>query len=114
MPTSARTTTTIRTELGAWFDWTIAVDHGTILALRTRAAWAHDHWSDPSIVASFQSLPGSSFTVTGAAPARDLLLASAGAEIGFRNGFSLAARFDSEFAQHSQKYAGTGWLRYTW
>lgn len=111
---SARTTTTVRTELGAWFDWSTMVDNDTILVLRTRAAWAHDHWSDPSITASFQALPGSSFTVTGAAPAKDLLLASAGAEIGFRNGFSLAARFDGEFAQHSQKYAGTGSLRYTW
>ena len=84
------------------------------LALRTRAAWAHDHWSDPSITAAFQSLPGSSFTVTGAAPASDLLLASAGAEIWFRNGFSLAAWFDGEFAEHSQKYAGTARLRYIW
>ena len=36
-----------------------------------RTAWAHDTFSDPSLVASFQSLPGSSFTVTGAEPARD-------------------------------------------
>jgi outer membrane autotransporter protein len=34
----ARTTTTTRTELGAWFDWTIPVDYGTTLSLRTRAA----------------------------------------------------------------------------
>jgi uncharacterized protein with beta-barrel porin domain len=110
----ARTTTTTRTELGAWFDWTVPVDYGTTLALRTRAAWAHDHWSDPSIVATFQSLPGSSFTVFGAAPVHDSLLSSAGAEISFNNGFSLAAWFDGEFAEHSQKYAGTGRLRYTW
>jgi uncharacterized protein with beta-barrel porin domain len=51
--------------------------------------------------------------VTGAAPATDLLLASAGVEIGFRNGFSLGARFDGEFAENSRKYSGLGWLRYT-
>jgi uncharacterized protein with beta-barrel porin domain len=111
---SARTTTTIRTELGTWFDWTIPVDYGTSLTLRTRAAWAHDNWSDPSIAATFQSLPGSGFTVFGAAPAHDSLLSSAGAEIDFKNGFSLAAWFDGEFADHSQKYAGTGKLRYRW
>jgi outer membrane autotransporter protein len=111
---SARTTTTIRTELGSWFDWTIPVDYGTSLTLRTRAAWAHDNWSDPSIAATFQSLPGSGFTVFGAAPGRDFLLSSAGAEINFKNGFSLAAWFDGEFAEHAQKYAGTGKLRYTW
>jgi uncharacterized protein with beta-barrel porin domain len=111
---SARTTTTIRTELGSWFDWTIPVDYGTSLTLRTRAAWAHDNWSDPSIAATFQSLPGSGFTVFGAAPGHDFLLSSAGAEINFKNGFSLAAWFDGEFAEHAQKYAGTGKLRYTW
>jgi outer membrane autotransporter protein len=110
----ARTTTTTRTELGAWFDWSTLVDPGTTLTLRTRAAWAHDHGSAPSITATFLSLPGSSFIETGAAPARDLVLASVGAEIGFGNGFSLAARFNGEFAHHSQKYAGTGQLRYTW
>jgi uncharacterized protein with beta-barrel porin domain len=62
----------------------------------------------------FVALPGSRFTETGAAPASDFLLASAGAEISLWNGFSLAAWFDGEFADHSQKYAGTAQLRYTW
>ena len=62
----------------------------------------------------FTALQGSSFTVTGAAPASDSLLASAGAQIGFWNGLALAAWFDGEFADHSQKYAGTARLRYTW
>ncbi|MEK6246377.1 MAG: ice-binding family protein, partial [Pseudomonadota bacterium] len=109
-----RKTTTTRGELGAWFDWSMTVDHDTAVVLRTRAAWAHDHWSDPSIIASFQALPGSFFTETGAAPARDLLLVSAGGEVLFRNGFSLAAWFDGEFAEHWQKYAGTARLRYIW
>ena len=111
----ARTTTTTRTELGAWFDWSAPVNHGATLALRSRLAWAHDFWSDPSITATLlPALPGSSFTVTGAAPASDLLLASASMEMSFGNGFSLGARFDGEFAEHSQKYAGTARLRYTW
>jgi outer membrane autotransporter protein len=110
----ARTTTTARTELGAWFDWSTRVDYGTTLALRARTAWAHDYWSAPNVTAMFEALPGSRFTVTGAAPATDSLLTSAGAELWFGNGFSLAAWFDGEFAEHSQKYAGTGRLRYTW
>ncbi len=108
-----RTTTTLRTELGAWFDWSVPIDNGSILTLRSRAAWAHDYWSDPSVIARFQSLPNSvSITEFGAEPARDSLLTSAGAEIAFNNGFSLAARFDGEFAAYTQKYAGTGRLRY--
>ena len=98
----ARTITTTRTELGTWLDWSIPVDYGTTLSLRGRAAWAHDNWSAPNITAGFQALPGSIFVVTGAAPATDLLLASAGAEIGFRNGFSVGARFDGEFAENSR------------
>jgi uncharacterized protein with beta-barrel porin domain len=111
---NAQTTTTTRTELGAWFDRPIALNDGAILALRTRAAWAHDDWSDPRMTAAFQSLPGSSFTVIGATPAHDSLLASGVAEISFRNGISLAGKFDTELAQRSQTYVGTARLRYTW
>jgi uncharacterized protein with beta-barrel porin domain len=110
----AQTTTTTRTELGAWLDRTIALDDGAILTLRSRNAWAHDHWSDPSITAMFQSLPGSSFTEFGAAPARDSLLSSAGAQVSFRNGISLAGWFDSELAKGSQTYMGTARVSYTW
>jgi len=110
----ARTITTTRTELGTWLDWSIPVDYGTRLTLLGRAAWAHDNWSAPNITAGFQALPGSIFVVTGAAPATDLALASAGVEIGFRNGFSVGARFDGEFAENSTKYSGMGRLRYTW
>jgi uncharacterized protein with beta-barrel porin domain len=110
----ARTTTTTRTELGAWFDRTIAIDRDTMLTLRTRAAWAHDNWTDPSATAGFLALPGTSFTVFGAAPDKDLLLASAGGEVWFRNGFSFAAWFDGEFAEHTKRYAGTARLRYVW
>ena len=111
---NAGNTTTIRTELGAWFDWTVPIDLATSVALRGRAAWAHDRWSDPSLNATFVSLPGSTFTVIGAPPARDLMLASAGAEIYFWKAFSFTAWFDGEFAQTSQKYVGNGRLRYTW
>ena len=66
----ARTTTTTRTEVGAWLDWSTPAGSGTVLGLRGRAAWAHDQWSQPNITASFVALPGSRFTVTGAAPYR--------------------------------------------
>lgn len=110
----ARTTTTTRTELGAWFDKSMWFGDSAILSLRARAAWAHDHWSDPSINAMFVSLPGSSFTVFGADPARDSLLASGTAEIRFRNGIAVAGRFDSEFAANTTTYGGFGRVSYTW
>jgi uncharacterized protein with beta-barrel porin domain len=110
----AQTTTTARTELGAWLDWNIPVDYGTTLTLRTRAAWAHDYWSASNMTAMFEALPGSSFTVTGAAPASDSLLVSAGAEVWLSHGWSLSAWFDGEFADGAQKYGGTGRVRYVW
>jgi len=62
-----------RTELGARFDKHIALDNGAILTLRGRAAWAYDTWSNYSMTAAFERLPGSTFTVFGATPARDSL-----------------------------------------
>ena len=82
--------------------------------MRGRAAWAHDHWSDLRYTSTFQSLPGSSWTVTGAAPAHDLLLASAVAEISFKNGISLAGKCDTELSANSHAYIGTARVRYSW
>jgi uncharacterized protein with beta-barrel porin domain len=110
----AHTTNVIRTELGAWIDRPFRVYDDAILSLRGRAAWAHDDWSDLTYTPSFVSLPGSSWTETGAPPPRDLLLASAVAEVSFRNGISLAGKFDTELSQHSQTYIGSARLRYSW
>jgi uncharacterized protein with beta-barrel porin domain len=60
----------------------------------------------------FQALPGASFIVNGATPAKDSALASVGAELRLANGISLLAKFDGEFASHSSIYAGTGTIRY--
>ena len=111
---NSQTTTVTQTELGAWFDETIALSNGASLALWTRAAWAYDRWSGTNMTAAFESLPGSSFTVFGAVPGSDFLLASLGAEISFKNGISLAGEFDSQLSQGWQTYSGFARLRYTW
>jgi uncharacterized protein with beta-barrel porin domain len=85
-----------------------------VLSLRGRLAWAHDWVSDPTLAALFQTLPGASFVVNGAVPAKDSAVASAGAEYRLANGISLIGKFDGEFASHSSTYAGTGMVRYTW
>ena len=68
----ARTATATRSELGARFDHAVALDPTALLTLRARLAWAHDWVSDPTLVAGFQTLPGASFIVSGARPARIL------------------------------------------
>jgi hypothetical protein len=60
------------------------------------------------------STAGSARLINGATPVPNAALASAGAELRFLNGWSLGARFDGEFADRAQTYAGTGTLRYTW
>ena len=85
-----------------------------MLALRTRAAWAHDWVSDRTLAATFQALPGASFIVNGAAPAKDAALTTASAELRWRSGWSVTAKFDGELATRARTYAGSGTLRYRW
>jgi uncharacterized protein with beta-barrel porin domain len=110
---AAMNATDTRSELGARFDGLTAVD-GLPLILRARLAWAHDWVSNPALSAVFQGLPGASFVVNGAPLPANSALASAGAELKLNSHVSLLGKFDGEFANGSQTYAGTGTLRYTW
>ncbi|HMG79449.1 MAG TPA: autotransporter domain-containing protein [Xanthobacteraceae bacterium] len=102
-----------RGELGARFD-DLTMLGAMPLILRSRLAWAHDWVSNPALGAAFETLPGASFTVNGAAPPKNSALATAAAELHMTKNWSLAAKFDGEFARNAQTYAGTGTLRYAW
>jgi hypothetical protein len=102
-----------RSELGARFDDLMALNDMPLI-LRARLAWAHDWVTNPALDAVFQSLPGSSFVVNGAKPPADSALVSTGAELHMTANWSVAAKFDGEFAGGSQTYGGSGTLRYTW
>lgn len=110
---AAKTVTATRSELGVRTDKSFALD-GALLTLRGRAAWAHDFDVDRSIAATFQALPGASFVVNGARPARDAALTTVSAEVSWLNGFSVAASFEGEFSDVTRSYAGKGLLRYAW
>ncbi len=110
---NAMTATDTRSELGARFDDPTMLG-GMPLILRGKLAWAHDWVSNPSLGAVFQALPGGAFTVNGAAPAHDSALTSAGAQLFLTSSWSLAGKFDGEFAAGSQTYAGTATLKHTW
>ena len=77
-------------------------------------AWAHDYDPDRSIAATFQTLPGASFVVNGAAQAHDSALTTASAEIKWLTGFSVAATFEGEFSDVIRSDAGKGVVRYPW
>src|SRR5262249_50046546 len=83
---NGRDATDTRTELGTRFDRVLALYSNAVLALRGRVAWAHDRVSDPTLLPAFQALPGASFIVDGATPAKNSALTSAGAELRLANG----------------------------
>jgi len=103
----------VRSELGIRTDKSWALADG-MLTLRGRFAWAHDYDPDRSIGATFQSLPGASFVVNGAAQAADSALTTASIEMKWRNGWSAAATFEGEFSNVTSSYAGKGVVRYAW
>ena len=67
-----------------------------------------------TIGATFQTLPGTSFVVNGAAQASNSALVTGSAEMKWLNGFSLAGTFESEFFSVTTSYAAQGVVRYAW
>jgi uncharacterized protein with beta-barrel porin domain len=109
----AKSVTDPRSELGFRTDKSFAMADG-VLTLRGRLAWAHDYTTDRSIGATFQTLPGASFVVNGAAQASDSVLTTASIERKWINGWSVAATFEGEFSNVTSSYAGKGVLRRVW
>ncbi len=109
----AKDVTDTRSELGIRTDKSFAMIDG-VLILRSRLAWAHDFDPDRSIAATFQTLPGASFVVNGAAQASNSSLVTASVEKEWLNGWSAAATFEGEFSDVMRSYAGKGVVRYQW
>jgi autotransporter-associated beta strand protein len=110
---ASKSVTASRSELGLRTDRSFALTDA-IFTLRGRAAWAHNFGTNRSISATFQSLPGASFVVNGAAQPANVALVTAAAEMSWVNGFSVAGTFEGEFANTVESYAGKGVLRYSW
>jgi autotransporter-associated beta strand protein/probable HAF family extracellular repeat protein len=109
----SKSVTASRSELGLRADNSWAMPNA-ILTLRGRLAWAQDYNSDRNIAATFQTLPGASFVVNGAAQASDSALTTASIEMKWLSGWSAAAIFEGEFSDISRSYAGKGVVRYAW
>ena len=109
----AKSVTDTRSELGLRTDKSYAQADG-ILTLRGRVAWAHDFNPDRNIGATFQTLPGASFVVNGAAQAPNSAVVTASAEKKWLNGWSAAVTFEGEFSSVTESYAGKGVVRYSW
>jgi fibronectin-binding autotransporter adhesin len=110
---ASKSVTDTRSEFGIRTDKSYPMQNG-VFTLRGRAAWAHDFNPDRNIAATFQTLPGASFVVNGAAQASDSALVTGSAEMKWLNGFSLAGTFEGEFSKVTASYAGKGVVRYAW
>jgi len=110
---NARSVTDTRAELGLRMDKSFAMADG-VVTLRGRLAWAHDFDPDRGLTATFQTLPGASFVVNGAAAAHNSALVTAAVEKSWLNGWSASASFEGEFSDVARSYAGKGVLRYAW
>ena len=110
---ASKSVTAARSELGLRADKSYLFE-SFILTLRGRAAWAHDYNNDRNVGATFQTLPGASFVVNGAAQASDSALTTASVELKWLNGWSAAATFEGEFSGVTRSYAGKGVVRYAW
>ncbi|MDF0516331.1 autotransporter domain-containing protein [Bradyrhizobium yuanmingense] len=109
----AKSVTDTRTEIGLRSDKSFAQVDG-IVTLRGRLAWAHNFNPDRVIGATFQTLPGASFVVNGAAMAADSALVTGSVEKKWLNGWSAAGTFEGEFSSVTRSYAGKGVVRYAW
>jgi autotransporter-associated beta strand protein len=109
----SKSVTDSRSELGIRTDKSFAMQN-SVLTLRGRAAWAHDFDPNRAVGATFQTLPGASFVVNGAAQASDSALVTGSAEVKWMNGWSIAGTFDGEFSNVTRSYAGKGIVRYAW
>ena len=109
----ARSVTDPRSEVGFRTDKSYVMPDGSV-TLRGRLAWAHDYDTDRSIGATFQTLPGASFVVNGAAQASNSVLTTASIERKWTNNWSIAATFEGEFSSVTSSFAGKGAVRYNW
>lgn len=109
----SKTVTATRGELGARLDKAVSLNDA-LLTLRGRVALAHNWNGDRSATATFQALPGATFAVNGAKPSANAAMLSAGADVAWGNGWTVAMSFDGEFSPTTRGYAGKGSLRYAW
>ncbi|PZU85730.1 MAG: autotransporter domain-containing protein [Chelatococcus sp.] len=110
---AGKDTTRLRGELGLRADaqFTLA---GRPLKLEAGAAWVRNGNVGSSALASFQTLPGATFSVVGTALDRNALRTTASAELSLGKSLTIATTLEGEFAQNSRSLGGKAALRYSW
>ncbi|MDX8525145.1 autotransporter-associated beta strand repeat-containing protein [Mesorhizobium sp. MSK_1335] len=110
----SQTTTATRFELGLNLDRDIALQDGAKLTLSGRAAWAINGSTGRKVTATFQSLPGATFTIDGAEPDTNAALLKASATYTSGSGLFASLGFQGEFSGNVQSYAGKAKVGISW
>src|ERR1700756_477601 len=79
--------------------WKKREERGSEARQGTRASWAPRLQYGRDVLATFQTRPGATFVVDGAAQADDAALATPSAEVKWGNGIAVAATFEGEFSE---------------
>ena len=109
----AQTTERFSTIVGARGEWSMPLGEEGTVTVSLMAGWEHEYVLDNSVEASFQMLPGSPFTVYGASAPEDSLVASAGSDFAFGNGFSLSTLLTGRVSESALSYGGSARVAYS-
>ena len=87
---------------------------GAILTPWVSLAWRHEWSTTRTQTATLVALPGASFVVIGARPARDAAQVKAGVNFALTQTLALFASFEGEFGAKNPVYAGKGGMKVAW
>lgn len=111
---NANTATSLRSELGIEGDANLGTLLGSKARLQARLAWAHEYETTGTATAWFQSLPGSTFSVSGTPLPADIGLVRVLSEFELDRTWSLRLQGDAEFAGNYGLLAGTARIAARW
>jgi autotransporter-associated beta strand protein len=111
---NANTATSLRSELGIEGDANLGTVLGSKARLQARLAWAHEYETTGTATAWFQSLPGSSFSVSGTPLPANVGLVRVLSDFELDQIWSLRLQGDAEFAGNYGLLAGTARIVARW
>jgi autotransporter-associated beta strand protein len=111
---NANTATSLRSELGIEGDANLGTVLGSKARLQARLAWAHEYETTGTATAWFQSLPGSSFSVSGTPLPANVGLVRVLSDFELDQIWSLRLQGDAEFAGNYGSLAGTARIVARW
>ncbi|MCF8533674.1 MAG: autotransporter-associated beta strand repeat-containing protein [Reyranella sp.] len=110
-----QTTDSLRSILGAELTAQVPTGVDRRIGLLLRLGWVHEYANTARpVTAAFAGVPGSNFTVFGAAPTRDAAALAFAADTAIGERSSIYLRYDGEVGTGTDSHAFSAGLRMTW